>query len=270
MSITVHPTAVVDSSAELGNDVEIGPYAVIGKKVKIADKTSIGSHAVVEYAEIGHECRIFDGAFIGTAPQDLKYQGEETKIVVGARTKVRECVTLNRGTADTGETRIGEGCLFMAYSHVAHDCRVGNNVILANSVALAGHVYVDDEAILGGMVGIHQFVRIGKLAMIGAGSMVPMDVPPFTQGAGDRMRLYGLNLVGLRRKKFKHEVIQEIRKAYRTIYLSKLGLHEALEKLKSEDLIDEVKYLIEFIESSPRGTCRAARLGYHARPITEE
>ncbi|MFH1380344.1 MAG: acyl-ACP--UDP-N-acetylglucosamine O-acyltransferase [bacterium] len=270
MSVTIHPTAVVDQSAQVGNDVHIGPYAVIGKNVEISDRTIIGAHAVIEYARIGPDCRIFSGAFIGTEPQDLKYRGEETKLILGARTTVRECVTLNRGTADSGETRIGEGCLFMAYSHVAHDCRVGNQVILANSVALAGHVHVDDDAILGGMVGIHQFVRIGRLAMIGAGSMVPMDVPPFTQGAGDRMRLYGLNLIGLRRKKIKHEVIQEIRKAYRTIYLSKLGLNEALGKLKSENPNAEVQYLIQFIESSPRGICRAARLGYHARPITED
>lgn len=270
MSVTVHPTALVDQSAQLGVDVEIGPYSIIGKNIKIGDRTGIGAHTVVEYADIGPDCRIFSGAVIGTAPQDLKYRGEETHLFIGSNTTVRECATLNRGSASTGETRIGERCLFMAYSHVAHDCRLGNNVIMANSVALAGHVSIEDYTVLGGMVGVHQFVRIGQFAMIGAGSMVPLDVPPYTQGAGDRLRLYGINLIGLRRKGFSNEVIQHIRRAYRTIYLSKLGLHEALEKLKTENPVDEVRYLVSFIEASTRGVCRAARLGYHARPITEE
>lgn len=270
MTQTIHATAVIDGSARIGENVDIGPYCIVGKNVQIGNDTIIGAHSVIEYAEIGPGCRIFPSAFIGTAPQDIKYRGEETRIVIGSQATVRENVTLNRGTMATGETRIGDHCLFMANSHVAHDCRVGHNVILANSVALAGHVTIEDEAILGGMAGIHQFVRIGKLAMIGAGSMVPMDVPPFTQGAGDRMRLYGLNLLGLKRKRFTHELIQQIKKAFRTIYLSRLGLHEALEKIKTGNPPAEVSYLVSFIENSKRGICRAARLGYHARPITEE
>ncbi|MBD3271524.1 MAG: acyl-ACP--UDP-N-acetylglucosamine O-acyltransferase [Elusimicrobia bacterium] len=270
MPTLIHETSIIDPSSSIGNDVEIGPYAVVGTNVSIGDRTKIGPHAVLECVQIGPDCHVYPGASIGCAPQDLKYAGEDTRLIIGARTIIRESVTINRGTQATGETIIGDECLFMAYSHVAHDCRVGNRVILANSVALAGHVMVEDEAVLGGMVGIHQFVRIGRLAMIGAGSMVPLDVPPFTQGAGDRLRLYGINLVGLRRKGFKSESIQHIRKAYRTIYLSKLGLHEALGILKSSNPVPEVSYLIQFIEQSPRGICRAARLGYHARPISEE
>jgi UDP-N-acetylglucosamine acyltransferase len=187
-SAAIHPTAIIDPSAQIAAGVQIGPYAVIGPEVVLEARVKIGPHATVEFAEVGEACQIHAGAFVGTAPQDLKYRGERTKLALGPGCVVRECVTLNRGTAATGVTRIGARCLFMAYSHVAHDCVIGSEVIVANSVAIAGHVEVGDGAVLGGLSAIHQFARIGKLAMIGGGAMVPVDVPPFMLAWGDRAR----------------------------------------------------------------------------------
>ena len=179
----------------------------------LGPRVSVGPHAVVEFADVGEGCKIHAGAFVGTAPQDLKYRGERTRLVLGPGCVVRESVTLNRGTAATGVTRIGSRCLFMAYSHVAHDCIIGDEVILANSVAIAGHCEVGDWAIIGGMVGLHQFVRVGKLAMIGAGAMVPLDIPPYALAWGDRARLSGLNLIGLRRRGLKPGYDQRFEKS---------------------------------------------------------
>src|SRR4029077_8167943 len=180
----------------------------------------VGPHAVVEFAEVGEGCQIHASAFVGTAPQDLKYRGEQTRVLLGPGCVVRECVTLNRGTAATGETRIGSRCLFMAYSHVAHDCIIGNEVILANSVAVAGHCEIGDSAVIGGMVGLHQFVRVGKLAMVGAGAMVPLDIAPFTLAWGDRARLNGLNLIGLRRRGYAAPTIAALKQTYRELFAS--------------------------------------------------
>ena len=190
----IHPTAVIHATAKIDPTVQIGPYAVIGEGTVLGPRVTVGPHAVVEFADVGEGCRIFSGAYVGTAPQDLKYRGESTRLILGPGCTVREAVTLNRGTAATGVTKIGARCLFMAYSHVAHDCIIGNEVILANSVAVAGHCEVGDWTILGGMVGLHQFVRVGKLAMIGAGAMVPLDIPPYALAWGDRARLSGLKL----------------------------------------------------------------------------
>jgi UDP-N-acetylglucosamine acyltransferase len=175
----IHPTAVIHPTAHVDETATVGPFAVIGEGTHLGPRVSVGPHAVVEYANVGEACRIHAGAFVGTAPQDLKYRGEHTQLVMGPGCVVREAVTLNRGTAATGVTKIGARCLFMAYSHVAHDCIIGNEVIMANSVAVAGHCEVGDWSVIGGMVGLHQFVRVGKLAMIGAGAMVPVDIPPF-------------------------------------------------------------------------------------------
>src|ERR1700687_399891 len=231
MSADIHPTAVVHPSARIAEGVRVGPYAVIGEEVSLGPRVSVGPHAVVEFADIGEGCQIHAGAFVGTAPQDLKYRGERTKLILGPGCVVREAATLNRGTAATGVTRIGARCLFMAYSHVAHDCIIGSEVILANSVAIAGHCGVGAWAIIGGMVGIHQFVRVGKGAMIGAGAMVPLDIPPYVLAWGDRARLSGLNLIGLRRRGFSAETIAVLKKAYRDLFFSDQPITEQLKRM---------------------------------------
>lgn len=253
----IHPTAVIHPSAEIDESVEIGPYTVIGEEVRIGAGTKIGSHAVIEFAEIGSACCIHSHAFIGTAPQDLKYRGEKTKIFIGESTIVRECVTLNRGTAASGETRIGKKCLLMAYSHVAHDCVIEDEVILANSVAVAGHVQIGFGSVIGGLAGIHQFVRIGKLTMVGAGSMVPMDVPPFCTVWGDRARIVGLNSEGMRRRHYSSEAIESLKKTYKQIFFSKKPFKQILRQLESiKNQTPEVKEFVHFIKNSSRGICR--------------
>ncbi len=256
MQTDIHSLAVVHPTARIAEGVRIGPYAVIGEEVTLGPRVSVGPHAVVEFAEIGEACQIHAGAFVGTAPQDLKYRGERTKLVLGPGCVVREAVTLNRGTAATGVTRIGARCLFMAYSHVAHDCIIGSEVILANSVAIAGHCEVGDWSIIGGMVGLHQFVRVGKLAMIGAGAMVPLDIPPFALAWGDRARLSGLNLIGLRRRGFSAEMIKDLKKAYREVFEPSAPIKEHLEHLSKQKRTAPVKEFLTFIQESQRGICR--------------
>jgi UDP-N-acetylglucosamine acyltransferase len=260
---SIHPTAVVHPTARIDPTVQIGPYAVIGEDTVLGPRVRVGPHAVIEFAEIQEGCQIHAGAFVGTAPQDLKYRGERTKLVMGPGCVVRESVTLNRGTAATGVTRIGARCLFMAYAHVAHDCVIGSEVILANSVAVAGHCEIGDWAILGGMVGLHQFIRIGKLAMLGAGAMVPLDIAPYTLAWGDRARLSGLNFVGLRRRGFPPNAIQDLKKAYRELFSSSVPLKEQAARLAQEDRSPAVKELISFIQQSQRGVCRPATKSSH-------
>ena len=253
---SIHPTAVIHASARLDATVEVGPYAVIGEDTVLGPSVSIGPHAVVEYAEIGEGCRIHAGAFVGTAPQDLSYAGEKTRLVLGSRCIVREGVTLNRGTVASGVTRIGARCYFMGYSHVGHDCVIGDEVILANSVALGGHCEVGDWAFLGGMVGVHQFVRVGKLAMIGGGAMVALDIPPFTLSSGDRARLSGLNVVGLKRRAYHLDVIQDLKKVYRQIFDPSRPLRNQLDSLKEEQHSPAAQEFIFFVAQSARGVCR--------------
>jgi len=255
----VHPTAIIHPTARLDPTAQIGPYAVIGENAVLGPRVSVGVHAVVEFAEVGEGCRIHAGAFVGTPPQDLKYRGEQTKLILGPGCVVREAVTLNRGTAATGVTRIGVRCLFMAYSHVAHDCIIGDEVIMANSVAVAGHCEVGNWAIIGGMVGLHQFVRVGTLAMVGAGAMVPLDIPPYTLAWGDRTRLSGLNLVGLRRRGFSPEMIKDLKKAYHELFDPSATLKEHLARLSKEDRTPAVKELLSFIQQSRRGICRPGK-----------
>lgn len=255
----VHPTAVIAPGAELHETVEVGPYAVIGPKVKIGAGTKVGPHAVIEGdTTIGQRNRIFQFAALGAVPQDLKYAGEPTKLVIGDDNQIREFATLHIGTADGGGvTRVGDKTLLMAYSHVAHDCHVGNGCILANSAALAGHVEVGDHAILGGLAAIHQFTRIGKHAFISGGSMVTMDVPPYCTAQGDRAELAGLNTVGLSRHGFTEEQISRIKDAYKILFRSKLGLNEALAKCRAEHGgHPEIDFLLEFIQSNKRGITR--------------
>ncbi len=255
MSTSIHPTAVVNPKAEIGNNVSVGPYVVIEEGVTIGDGTTIASHALISRGtRLGRECRIFHSAAVGGPPQDLKYRDEPTTLEVGDRTTVREFATLNRGTVASGRTTIGDDCLIMAYAHVAHDCRVGNQVIIANCSALAGHVTIDDWVIVGGLTPIHQFVRIGIHSMIGGGVRVSKDVPPFVLASQSPVVFEGLNLIGLRRRGFSASAIDLIDKAYRLIYRSGLNVSQAVERIKAElELIPELHILLDFIASSKRG-----------------
>ena len=254
--MSIHPTAVVHPAARLDPSVEVGPYAVIGPDTVIGPGCIIGPHCVVECATLGRENRLVASCFVGGPPQDLGYKGEPTRLVMGDRNTVREGVTLNRGTKATGETRIGSGCLFMALSHVAHDCRVGNGVIMANATGLAGHVAVGDGAILSTLIGVHQFVRIGRLAMISAGSMIGKDVPPFCTAQGDRANLRGLNVVGLRRAGFSPAAIRAVKNAYATLFEPGLMLEQAVSQLRAGGPGPEVTEFLDFISQGKRGILR--------------
>ncbi|HEY4485960.1 MAG TPA: acyl-ACP--UDP-N-acetylglucosamine O-acyltransferase, partial [Nitrospiria bacterium] len=215
----IHSTAVVHPGAHLAEGVTVGPYSIIGENVKIGRGTRVASHAVIEgWTEIGEGCRIFQFASIGADPQDLKFRGEKSALIIGRNNTIREFVTIHRGTGPGGGvTRIGDDNLLMAYVHVAHDCGVGNHVVLANAATLAGHITVQDHAIVGGLSGLHQFVRIGRHAIIGGCSAVPQDIPPFVSAVGNRAKLYGLNTVGLKRGGFGEERIAAIKSAYKII-----------------------------------------------------
>lgn len=254
----IHPTAVVHPQARIDPSVEIGPYAVIGEDVVIGAGTTIGAGAHVEFTHMGKNNRLLPGCFVGGPPQDLKYAGERTLLVMGDGNQVRESVTLNRGTAAHGETRIGNNCLFMAYSHVAHDCVIGNNVVIVNSVGIAGHVEIGDFTVVGGLVGIHQYTRIGRFCMVGGGSMAGKDLPPFCMCQGDRATLRGLNLLGLRRAGLPREVVSAIKDAYKTLFMSGLRLEEALARVKASGPPPQVLEMTDFIERSKRGVMRPA------------
>lgn len=255
----VHPTAVVDESAIVGERTRIGPFSVVGPDVTIGRGCEIGPHAVLEGPTVlGDGNRVFQFASIGAPPQDTKYRGEPTRLVIGDRNVFREGVTVHRGTATgTGVTRVGNDGLYMAYAHVAHDCVLGNHVVMANSAALAGHVTIEDYAIVGGLVAIHQHTRIGESAMLGGGAMVVMDVLPFCIAVGDRAHLAGPNVVGLRRRGFSDEAVREVRSAYRILFQSKLKLEAAVVRLRAEfSGSPRVAQMVRFIEGSERGICR--------------
>jgi UDP-N-acetylglucosamine acyltransferase len=251
----IHPTAIVDSGAELGAGVTVGPWAIIGPDVRVGAGTEIGPRVLVEQkTTIGEGCRIFNGAVLGTDPQDLKFENEETWLHVGDRTVIREFATLNRGTAAAGKTVVGDDCVLMAYTHVAHDCALGNHVILSNAVNMAGHVEIDDWAIIGGVTPIHQFVRIGAHAFIGGGSRIPQDVPPFCRAAGNPPKLYGLNSVGLERRGFSPEVRRAIKQAYRTVFTKGRTVTKGVEEARAgADGVEEVLHFLDFIAASERG-----------------
>ena len=258
--MAIHPTAVVDASAKIDPTAEIGPFAVIGPDVVIGARTKVGAHAVVEHATLGADNVLHAGCYVGTPPQDLKYAGEKTRLVMGDKNTVRECVTMNRGTAQGGGvTKIGSNCLFMACSHIAHDCHVGNGVIVVNAVLLAGHVHLGDGAVLGGACAIHQYVRIGRFAMLGGGSMIGQDVLPFATAQGDRAVLRGLNALGMRRGGFSREAMGAVRAAYKTLFLGGMNQQEAVASLKGSSPLKEVQEWIDFIESAgKRGVMRPA------------
>jgi len=255
----IHTTAIVAGGAELADDVQVGPYAVIGANVKIGSGTTIGPHAVIEgRTTIGKENQIFQFASIGAVPQDLKFHGEDSTLVIGDRNKIREFTTLHLGTADGGgNTQVGSDNLFMAYSHVAHDCIVGNGVILANGATLAGHVEVDDNAILGGLSAVHQFTRIGAHVMASGGSMITQDVPPYTIVQGDRAKVVGLNLVGLKRRGFAPDVLKTIKQAYKLVFRAGLKLEEAIAEIESTlEKSAELNLFVDFLKKSERGLAR--------------
>ncbi len=257
--MNIHPTAIVHPGAKLADDVEVGPYSVIEDNVTVGAGTVIGAHVVIRpFVDIGEQNDIRQFASIGEVPQDLKFSGEDTRLVLGNRNRIREFVTFNRGTAGGGGvTTIGDDGLFMAYSHVAHDCQVGNHVILANAVQMGGHVHIEDYAIVGGGSVLHQFTRIGTHSMIGGGSAVAQDVPPYTNVTGNRASLHGLNLVGLKRRGFSAEALSALKKAYRLIFRSGLTFEEARARVAAEvEMTSEVTHLVDFIEGSERGVTR--------------
>jgi UDP-N-acetylglucosamine acyltransferase len=257
--IKIHQTALVDPKAELDADVEVGAYSIIGAGVKIGRATQIKSHVVIEgRTTVGERNTIYQFASVGSIPQDLKYRGEPSELVIGNHNTIREYVSLNPGTTAGGMlTRVGDHNLLMMYCHIAHDCIVGNRNIVANGATLGGHVVIEDSIIVGGLVGIHQFVKIGSGAILGAGSMVSKDVPPFCNATGDRARLHGLNLEGLKRRGFDKAKIEAIRKAYRIIFQSKLKTKEALDRVRQEIAHSaEVDQLVNFVANSQRGICR--------------
>jgi len=255
----IHPTAIIDKKANLDTTVSVGPYCVIKDHVTIGPGTEIGSHVTIgQYTDIGKDCRIFDHASVGTVPQDLKFKGEKTTLKVGEKTVIREFATVNRGTAvGGGVTEVGAYNFLMAYTHIAHDCKTGMGVIMANNATLAGHITCEDYATIGGLVAVHQFVRIGAYAYVGGKSAVVKDIPPYVIAAGDRARLHGLNSVGLKRHGFSKETLLSLKKTYRIIFRIGLTLNEAIERVGAEvDSVPAVENLINFIKDSRRGITR--------------
>jgi UDP-N-acetylglucosamine acyltransferase len=251
----VHPTAIVSKKARLADDIQVGPYTIIGDNIVIGSKTEIGAYCVIEgKTSIGNSCEIFTGAVIGSRPQDLKYKGETSSLEIGDNNIIREYSTFNPGTEENGKTVVGNNNLFMAYSHIAHDCIVGNDCIIANNGTLAGHVTIEDKAVVGGLVAIHQFVRVGRLSIIGGCSKVVQDIPPYSTCDGHPARVYGLNLIGLRRNNTSKECIEQLSHAFKTLFNSGLSIKHALEKLEKEiKPCIEVSYLINFVKNSQRG-----------------
>lgn len=259
--MSIHQTAIISPKAKLADSVSVGAFSVISDNVVIGADTKIGSHCVIEgNTTIGKGCEIFTGAVVGSRPQDLKFKGEKVFLEIGDNNIIREYCTLNPGTQDGGKTVVGNNNLLMAYSHIAHDCVVGNGCVLANNCTLAGHVTIEDKAVVGGIVAIHQFVRIGKLSIIGGCSKVVQDIPPFSTCDGHPARVYGLNLIGLRRHGISNDSIRKIDQAFKIFFNSGLSLKHALEKAEKElEKTEEILYLVNFAKSSERGISRSAR-----------
>ncbi|NQT10975.1 MAG: acyl-ACP--UDP-N-acetylglucosamine O-acyltransferase [Desulfobacteraceae bacterium] len=255
----IHSTAIIDPKAEIDSNVEIGPYSIIRENVFIGSRTVIGPHVVIDpYVTIGADCNIFQYAAIGAVPQSLKFEGGETYVKIGRGTIVREFVTIHRGTEfGGGITEVGEENLLMAYTHIAHDCKTGRKVVLSNNATLAGHITIGDNATIGGLVAIHQFVRVGDYAFVGGKSAVVKDVPPYVIASGDRATLHGLNSVGLKRHGFSKNTLSSLKKTYRIIFRIGLTMNEAIERVRAEvEQIPEVIGFIDFIKSSQRGITR--------------
>jgi UDP-N-acetylglucosamine acyltransferase len=257
--MNIHSTAIVSPDACIEEGVGIGPYSVIGQGVRIGKNSTVASHVVIEDgAQIGENCRIFQFASIGGVPQDLKFKGEETRVTIGNYNVIREFVTIHRATSDDiGMTVIGDHNLIMAYCHVAHNCQLGNHIVMANASNLGGHVLIEDYAVLGGMTGVHQFTRLGTHCMVGGASAVSKDVPPFVTAWGNRAKLYGLNLIGMKRRGFNEATIKALKDAYRIIFRSGMLLSRAVERVRAEtEDCPEIRHFLEFIQASKRGVCR--------------
>jgi UDP-N-acetylglucosamine acyltransferase len=255
----IHKTAIVHKKAKIGKGVSIGPYTIVGENVEIGDDCFIGPHVFLDgWTKIGKNCRILAQSSIGTPPQYLEYKGEKTKVIIGKNNIIREFVTINRGTKKGGGiTRIGNNNFIMAYVHIAHDCRIGNWVTLANVATLAGHVTVEDCAVIGGIIPIHQFVRIGTHAMVGGGSRVPKDVVPYTLSAGNPLRVSGINTIGLKRHGFSSKEISILKEAFRLIFRSKLNLSQAMKRIEKElEQTNSIRHLLTFLKMSKRGICK--------------
>jgi UDP-N-acetylglucosamine acyltransferase len=253
-----HPTAIISDKAEIGSNVSVGPFSIIEDDVVIGDGCIIDSTVSIKSgARIGNNVRIYHGAAVSGPPQDLKFAGEKTELIVGDNTVIREFVTLNRGTKAYGRTEIGQNCLFMAYSHAAHDCIIGDNVILANSVQMGGHVEIGNWAIIGGGTVIHQFSKIGMHAMIGGGFRVTQDILPFSTVAGYPLRCLGLNSIGLKRRGFSDDTIAVLKKLFRYLMSKKMNTSQALEKIDREiEKIPEVSQVLDFLDKSERGVIK--------------
>lgn len=255
----IHPTAIVDPAAQIDENVTIGPFAIVKSDVCIKSGTRIGPYSVIDqFTTIERDCQIYQNAAIGGAPQDLKFHGEKTYLKIGRGTVIREFVTINRGTeAGGGYTEVGEENYLMAYTHIAHDCKTGKRVILANNSTLAGHIELGNHVTIGGLVAIHQFVKIGDYAYIGGKSAVVKDIPPYVIASGDRATLHGLNNVGLKRHQFQKSTLSELKKAYRIVFRFGLTVKQASERVKAEvEQIPEVKKFMTFIQESNRGITR--------------
>ena len=257
----IHSSAVISNSARLGENVTIGPYCVIGDEVEIGDGSIIGPHAVIErWTSLGKDCRVYQFASVGAAPQDLKFKGERSYTVIGDRTTIREGATIHRATGEGNETRIGNDCLLMAYIHVAHNCTLGNHVIMSNLASCAGHAIVEDRVVIGGMAGVHQFVKIGRNAMVGGMSKLVQDVVPYTIVDGHPAKVVGLNNVGISRAGIPLESRRLIKKAYKILYRSGLSLPEAIAVIEQEvDSCEEVEHFLRFLRNAERGICRERR-----------
>ena len=254
--VRVHPTAIVHPATRFGANVEVGPWALIGEGCELGDGCVVAARATLERnVRLGRNVRVGSQTILGGDPQDLKFRGEDTYVEIGDDTVIREFTHINRGTTQSYRTTVGRSCFVMSFVHLAHDCHIGDGVILVNNSQLAGHVTVEDKAIVAGLTAVHQFVRIGRHAFVGGCSRVVKDVPPFVRAVGNPVKLFGLNAVGLQRSGFSDETIAELKRAYRLLFRSELPLRAAVERARGELDVDvpEVRALLEFVESSPRG-----------------
>jgi UDP-N-acetylglucosamine acyltransferase len=251
----VHPTAIVKPDAKLGENIIVGPYAIIEDDVEIGNDCVIGAHAVIyNGARLGNRVKIFQGASVANLPQDLKFAGEPTLFIIGDDTVVREFATLHRGTLETGKSQVGKNCLLMAYSHIPHDCVVGDNCIIANAVQIGGHSHIEDWVIIGGLAGLHQFSRVGEHSMIAGAAKITQDVPPYILAVNDPAEFNGLNVIGLRRRGFKTKDIQTLKEAYKYLYDKSLNVSQALKVIESKfgDNV-YVKKVLKFLSGTKRG-----------------
>ena len=257
----IHPTAIIDKKAQLAEDVQIGPNTIIGPDVKIGQGSIIGANCVIQgWSTLGKNNKVFTGVVIGSSPQDLKFKDGKTEVVIGDNNTLREYITVNPGTDEGESTQIGSNNLLMAYSHVGHNCFIANNVVMSNAATLAGHVVIEDKAIIGGLGGVHQFARVGKYSIVGGCSKVIKDVPPFSMVDGHPARIYGLNVIGLRRAGFSAQTRALIKKSFKIIFRSGLSVSHAVDKVKQDlELTPEISYLCAFIEKSKRGLSKSSK-----------